>query len=71
MKSKLELEELLRIVSSPIRRQALDDSFGFEVSTVKGFIGETLIVDLNDYELLDEDLTVYRLKVEYSHTKYR
>lgn len=71
MIDKNGLEELLRLVSNQYRRKGLDDNFGFEVSTVKGFGGETLIVDINDYELLDETLGVYRLKDKYSHNKYR
>lgn len=67
----IKINEMLRLVSSPRRMEGLDSKFGFEVSSVKGFGGETLIVDLNDYELLDRELNVYRLNDSHSHNKYR
>lgn len=65
------LEDLLRLVSTPVRREEMDKSCNFEVSSVIGFQGEHLLVNIRDYELMDEKLGVYRLKNEYSHNKYR
>lgn len=65
------LEELLRLVSSPTRMRGIDILFGFEVTVVNGFNNETLLVNLNDYDLVDVESEVYRLKNKYSHNKYR
>lgn len=67
----MEVSELLRLVSSPNRKKSLDNMFGYEVTAVLGFNGEPLIVNIDDYKLLDENLGVYRLKDEFSHNKYR
>lgn len=71
MVERPDVHELLRMVSSPDRRPGLDGKFGFDVSVVTGFVGETLVVDIDDYEVVDKGLGVYRLRDEHSHDKYR
>lgn len=65
------LSELLRLVSEPFRLQHLDKGFDYEVTVVKGFNNETLLVDISDYEPTNKEGTVLRLKDVHDHNKYR